>query len=149
MTSAVAGAVLLAIAAVLALVTNKAVTNFVPGMIINAVGAIVLLVSLAARWPLIGAIVGFLYGDVSGWRGEPSKRRTMTIATWLWVALFVIRLALEVPLYLANDVPALAIVRIITSVPLYALVLWITWLLVRGVYAATVPIDAESDSDSP
>jgi hypothetical protein len=149
MTSAVAGAVLLAIAAILALVTNKAVTNFVPGMIINAVGAIVLLVSLAVRWPLIGAIVGFLYGDVSGWRGDRTKRRTLTIATWLWVALFVIRLALEVPLYLANDVAALAIVRIITSVPLYALVLWITWLLVRGVYAATEGAETPEDSDSP
>jgi hypothetical protein len=133
-TSAVAGAVLLAFSAFLTLTTNHAVNNFVPGMIINIVCLVVLLASLAARWPLIGVFVGFLYSDPTGWRSVRAKRRILTLATLLWVVLFAIRLALEVPLYFANDVAALGIVRLITSVPLYALVLWITWILVRGVY---------------
>jgi hypothetical protein len=134
-TSAIAGAVLLAFSAILTLTTNHAVNNFVPGIVINVVCLVVLLVSLIARWALIGVFVGVLYGDLTGWRSEPPRRRILTIATWLWVGLFAIRLVLEVPLYFANNVAALGIVRLITSVPLYALVLWITWILVRGVYA--------------
>ena len=84
-------------------------------------------------------MVGLLFGDVDGWRKDAAKRRILMLATWLWVALFAIRLVLEVPLYYANNVAALGVVRLITSVPLYALFLWATWLLVRGVYAGDKP----------
>lgn len=148
LTSTIAGGVLLAISAVLVLVTGRAVTNFVPGIVINASGLVIMLVSILVRWPLIGLVVGLLYGDVDGWRKEPAKRRILTIATWLWVGLFAIRLALEVPLFIADNVAALGVVRLITSVPLYALCLWATWLLVRGVYAGDRVAD-EDDSDDP
>ena len=145
LSSAITGAVLLAIAAVLTLVTGRAVNNFVPGILINAGFFVALLVSILVRWPLVGLVVGLLFGDVDGWRKDPAKRRILTLATWLWVALFAIRLVLEVPLYYANNVAALGVVRLITSVPLYALFLWGTWLLVRGVYAGDKPEDADPD----
>jgi Protein of unknown function (DUF3159) len=145
LSSAVSGAVLLAITAVLTLVTGRAVNNFVPGILINAVFFVALLVSILVRWPLIGLIVGLLFGDVDGWRKDAAKRRILTLATWLWVALFAIRLVLEVPLYFTDNVTALGIVRLITSVPLYALFLWATWLLVRGVYAGDKPQDVDPD----
>jgi hypothetical protein len=150
LTSAVTGAVLLAITAVLTLITGRAVNNFVPGILINAVGFIVMLASILARWPLVGLIVGLLFGDAEGWRKDAAKRRILTIATWFWVALFAIRLVIEVPLYFADNVTALGVVRLITSVPLYAVCLWATWLLVRGVYsggsaAESTPDDAEQD----
>jgi hypothetical protein len=145
LSSAVTGAVLLAITAVLTLVTGKAVNNFVPGILINAGFFVALLVSILVRWPLVGLIVGLLFGDVDGWRKDAAKRRILTLATWLWVALFVIRLVLEVPLYFADNVAALGVVRLITSVPLYAVFLWATWLLVRGVYAGDRPQDTDPD----
>jgi len=148
-SSAIVGAVLLAIAAVLTIITGKPTANFVPGIIINAVSFVVLIVSLIVRWPLIGLIVGLLFGDVTGWREDRVKRRILTIATWLWVGLFAIRLVLEVPLYLAGNVAALGIVRLITSVPLYALFLWATWLLVRGAYARDAAVEAaEEDAET-
>ena len=151
MSSAVTGAVLLAITAVLTLITGRAVNNFVPGILINAVGFVVMLTSILVRWPLVGVIVGLLFGDVDGWRKDAAKRRILTIATWLWVGLFAIRLAIEVPLYFADNVTALGVVRLITSVPLYAVCLWGTWLLVRGVYAGDSTMDdpsADSEPDS-
>jgi hypothetical protein len=141
LSSTIAGGVLLAISAVLVLITGKAVTNFFPGIVINVAFFLVLLITLLARWPLIGIVVGLLFGDATGWRKDAPKRRILTLATWLWVGLFAIRLVLEIPLYVADNVPALGIVRIITSVPLYALFLWVTWLLVRGVYAGDRPTD--------
>jgi hypothetical protein len=143
MQSAITGAVLLAVSAVLVLITGRAVTNFVPGIIVNAIGFLVMLVSILVRWPLIGVMVGLLFGDLEGWRRDAGKRRILTIATGLWVLLFAIRLVLEVPLYVAGNVAALGVVRLLTSVPLYALFLWATWLLVRGVYAGD-----SSDDDS-
>jgi hypothetical protein len=149
MSSAVTGAVLLAITAVLTLITGRAVNNFVPGILINAVGFVVMLTSILVRWPLVGVIVGLLFGDVDGWRKDAIKRRILTIATWLWVGLFAIRLAIEVPLYFADNVTALGVVRLITSVPLYAVCLWGTWLLVRGVYAGDSTMDDPSvDSET-
>jgi hypothetical protein len=148
MSSAVTGAVLLAITAFLTLITGRAVNNFVPGILINAVGFIVMLASILARWPLVGVLVGLLFGDVEGWRKDAAKRRILTIATWFWVALFAIRLAIEIPLYYADNVAALGVVRLITSVPLYAVCLWATWLLVRGVYAGDSTIDdGQPDTD--
>jgi Protein of unknown function (DUF3159) len=148
LSSSVTGAVLLAITAVLALITGRAVTNFAPGMVINAIGLLVLLASLIVRWPLIGVIVGILFGDADGWRKNPAQRRILTLATWLWVGLFAIRLVLEIPLFLANNVAALGVVRLITSVPLYALFLWATWLLVRGVYAGASDDASGEDAET-
>jgi hypothetical protein len=147
MSSAVTGAVLLAITAVLTLITGRAVNNFVPGILINAVFFVVMLASILARWPIIGLVVGLLFGDVTGWRADPVKRRILTIATWFWVALFAVRLIVEVPLYFADNVAALGVVRLVTSVPLYAVCLWATWLLVRGVYAG-VSTTENSDTDT-
>ena len=147
MSSAVVGAVLLAFSAVLTIITGRASENFVLGIGINAVFLVVLLASLIARWPLIGLVVGLLFGDVTGWRKDAPKRRILTIATWLWVGLFAIRLVLEVPLFIANDTAALGVVRLITSIPLYALFLWATWLLVRGVYAGDIAAEDVATND--
>jgi hypothetical protein len=146
MTSAITGAVGLAVTAALALITNNAVTNFVPGILINIVCLLILLISLAVRWPLIGLVVGLLVTDAAGWREDRPRRRILTLATWLWVGLFALRLVLEVPLFLAGNVPALGVVRLITSVPLYAVFLWVTWLLVRGIFVTTRRDEPASDT---
>ncbi|MCU1533788.1 MAG: hypothetical protein JWR53_269, partial [Glaciihabitans sp.] len=93
-----------------------------------------LLVSILVRWPLIGIIVGFLTNEPTEWRHDKAKRRILYLVTWLWVGLFAARLVIEVPLYLAHETALLAGARLITGVPLYAIVLWVTWLLVRAAY---------------
>ncbi|GAA4264863.1 DUF3159 domain-containing protein [Frondihabitans peucedani] len=139
---AVAGLLGIALSAVLALLSGRAVDNFIPGIVINAVSITVLLVSLAARWPLIGVVVGLLTGEGGAWRDDRAKRRVLTLATWLWVLLFAIRLAVEVPLFLAGDAALLGGLKLILGVPFYAAMLWVTWLLVRTVYAARHAEDA-------
>jgi hypothetical protein len=134
-TQAFAGVAGIAISAALALITGNAVDNFLPGIIINVVSAGVLLLSLLVRWPLIGVIVGFLSNDGSEWRKDRAKAKVLTVATWLWVGLFVVRLVVEVPLYVANEVEWLAGTKLLLGVPLYAALVWVTWLLVRAVYA--------------
>ena len=131
---AVIGLVLLAVSAVLALISGRAEQAFIPGMLINAGSALVLLVSIIARWPLIGLIVGFLTNEGVEWKKDAAKRRVLYIATWMWLGLFALRLAVEVPLYLTRQTELLAGAKLILGVPLYAVLLWVTWLLVRAAY---------------
>jgi hypothetical protein len=134
-----AGILGVAISAGLALITGKAESNFIPGIVINLVCLVGLLVTLVIRRPLIGLIVGLLLpqdedGTGTDWRADPGKRRVLTVATWLWVGLFALRLVIEIPLYLTAQVELLAGIKLITGVPLYAALLWVTWLLTRTVF---------------
>ncbi|MDH2442324.1 DUF3159 domain-containing protein [Amnibacterium sp. CER49] len=140
--AAVGGAVAAAASAVLALVTGDANENFVPGLITNAAYAAVILLTLLVRRPLIGLAVGVLVSDPR-WRDDLAKRRAFTWLTLLWLALFAVRLVVEVPLYLAGDqVVALGIARIALGLPLYAPVLLLTVLVVQALYRGrrTAPV---------
>lgn len=143
MTPAVTGAVLLAATAVLAIVTNRAENNFLPGILINAAFLVGFLVSLVVRWPAVGVFVGLLLGErVEGWREIPAQRRAFTIATWVWTGMYSLRIAIELPLYIAANAEGLAIAKIVLGVPLYALVLLVTWFLIRSVLPPK-PVEAE------
>ena len=135
-TQAFAGIVGIAISAILALISGRAEANFIPGIVINTLSLAVLLISILVRWPLIGVIVGFLTNETSQWRHQRAKRRVLYLTTWLWAGLFALRLAVEVPLYLAHEAEWLAGVKLLLGVPLYAGMLWVTWLLVRAVYGS-------------
>ncbi len=77
---------------------------------------------------------------LTGWRAERGLVRRYAAATWLWVGLFGVRLLVQLPLYLdGNEVGWLGTARLVMGVPLWALTLWLTWVLVRqpGVAAAT------------
>ncbi|MEB4616175.1 DUF3159 domain-containing protein, partial [Leucobacter sp. M11] len=51
--------------------------------------------------------------------------------TLVWVGLFAARLAVQVPLYLANNADLLGLARIVMGMPLFALVVLFTWLTLR------------------
>jgi hypothetical protein len=134
MTSAIAGLIGIAISAAFALMTGRAADNFVPGLVVNVGSLVVLLASLAVRWPLIGLIVGLLTGEGVEWRRDSAKRRVLYLVTWLWAGLFALRLAVQVPLYFANVPEWQAAAKLLMGVPLYAALLWVSWLMVRAVY---------------
>lgn len=124
-----------AFAAFIATRSGKAENFFLPGLLLNAAMVSALVISIFVRWPLIGVIVSNLDGEGSGWRNEPLRAQAFRRATWLWAALFSARLLVQLPLYLAGAVVALGVARTAMGLPLFALGLWITWLLVRGVRA--------------
>lgn len=142
-SQALAGIIGIGVSAALALLSGRAEQNFLPGIVINIVSVTVLLGSIAVRWPLIGIIVGFLTNEGFEWRQNRSKRRVLYLSTWLWAGLFALRLVVEVPLYLARNVEWLGAMKLLLGVPLYAGLLWVTWLLVRAVYAKAGEQSAE------
>jgi hypothetical protein len=94
------------------------------------------------RWPLVGVIVSQLDGEGTGWREDPVRTRVFTRASWLWVVLFSLRLVVQYPLYLANALVALGVARTAMGVPLFALGIWLTYLLVRRARSGDVRPEA-------
>ena len=71
-------------------------------------------------------------------------RRVCSRLTWVLVALFAVRLAVMVPLYLAGEVGWLGVSKVIMGWPAYLLaVVVMGWLLAVGRTAQTVDGDAE------
>lgn len=128
---ALSGLVGVAFAAFIAARTGRAEDFYLPGLLINAAYGAAFFVSILVRRPLVGVIVGLLDGEGTGWRQDPARLRDFTRATWLWAGLFGVRLLVQLPLYLTHAVVLLGIARTATGLPLYALGLWLTWLLVR------------------
>jgi hypothetical protein len=133
-TQAFVGAVGVGITAFMVLRDGgTAADYFVPGFITNAAYLTALLLSIVVRWPLVGLLVGALTGHITKWRADSGKLRVFTLATSLWVAMFTLRLVIQVPLYFADQIEALGIARLVMGLPLYALTTWITWLMVRRI----------------
>jgi hypothetical protein len=128
---AVSGLAGVGIAAFIVARTGKAENFFLPGLLANAAYATACVVSNTFRRPLVGIIFGSLGGDPASpplGKNAPAYRR----ATWMWTALFSLRLAVQVPLYLADALVALGAARVAMGLPLYALGLWATYLLTRA-----------------
>jgi hypothetical protein len=74
-------------------------------------------------------------GDGVAWRSDKRKFRVMQALTFLWLLLFVARLVVQVPLYLAHTdeaTSALALTKLLMGVPLYAPLLLVTWFVVKA-----------------
>ncbi|MPV88545.1 DUF3159 domain-containing protein [Georgenia ruanii] len=133
-TQAAGGLVGVLIGVVWAWRSGAAENYFAMGLWTNAAYAVALLVALVAGWPAVGVVVSLLKGEGFAWRKDPAllaRRRRFVIATWLWIGMFLLRLAVQVPLYLDASVAWLGTARIVMGVPLWALTLWATWVLVR------------------
>lgn len=130
---ALSGLIGVAFGAFVAARTGEAKNFFLPGILINAGSCLVYLTSIAIRRPLIGLLASAFTGGGSSWHTDPEERRLYTRASWIWVALFAFRLSIQLPLYLTDAVGTLAVARVITGLPLFALGLWLTYLLLRPV----------------
>ena len=106
---------------------------YLTGFVTNAYYGGALLLSVLVRFPLIGVLVGFMTDQGLRWRKERRKVRFFNLVTWLWVAFFASRLAVQLPMYLANDVVSLGFTRIVMGTPYFLMMIWISWLLLRKV----------------
>ena len=133
LTQALAGIAGVALSAFLAMQTGKAENFYLVGFITNAAYIVAMVISIAVRWPVLGLLFGYARNEGVGWRGRPERLRAYQAATWILVGVMALRLAVQLPLYLAEQVDALGAMRLIMGVPLYAFGLWIAWLVSRPV----------------
>ena len=128
---AITGFVGVAIAAFIATRTGRAEDFFLPGLLFNAGYALVYTVSILIGWPLIGVIVGPITGQGMRWRDDPPLVTAYSRVSWVWVGMFLVRLSVQLPLYLSGSLLALGIARTAMGLPLFLLCLWLSWLILR------------------
>lgn len=107
-------------AVLVALYTGRAADFFLIQLISNLASALAWTVSILARWPLLGVVVGGLLGQRTSWRRDPALLRSYALASWLWVGQYVLRVAVFTPLWVAGAVLPLGVARLVLSWPLVA-----------------------------
>ncbi|MFS0714703.1 DUF3159 domain-containing protein [Microbacterium sp. 2P01SA-2] len=132
--AAFGGLIATAVAAGLALWTGRGQDNFIPGLVTNAAYGTAFLISALIGWSLIGLAAGFLMNEGIAWRRDKRKRRVYFWLAIAWAALFYLRLAVQLPLYFADEVTALGTLKLVMGLPLFAPLAAVTWLAVRALY---------------
>lgn len=137
-----AGLAVVVLSVVVALTTGQARDYYLWGFVTNAAYGLAFALSAVVGWPAAGLVLGLVRGEGTHWRRSPRRRRAYATATWILVAVFTLRLAVQVPLYLADAVTALGVARLVMGLPLYALGLWLAW-------SVSAPAPGEDDGLRP
>jgi len=125
--------------AVIALRTGNAADFFLVRLVTNALSGLVWVVSIVARWPLLGVVVGTLLSQGRGWRRDPAMLRAYGRASWVWVGQYLVRLVVFIPLWLAGAVLPLTIAQVALTWPLVALCIAVSWWVLRRSLPADHP----------
>lgn len=120
-----------------ALRSGRAEAAFLPGLLWNGALCLACLLSVAARWPIVGFVVAagdpHLAEDPTAWRRDPGLVHVCQRLTLVLVALFAARLIVMGPLYAAGQVTLLGVAKLVLGWPAYlAAVAVMAALLVRG-----------------
>lgn len=135
---ALSGLAAVAICLIWAWRTGEARDYYMYGFLTNAAYIVLLLVSLAVHVPALGFLIEFIRSLptehlkqwLNGWRSDKELVKAYTIATWLWLGVFALRLVVQVPLYVTNHVGWLGTARLLMGLPFWALAIWVTYLIV-------------------
>jgi len=133
----------IAVAAGLAAFSGQAKRYFLPGILLNVGYGLLAFGSIVVRRPLLGYVTALIDRGYAHWREEPGLRRAAVWATALWGAVFVLRASVQGYLYVHNDVHWLAPVKLGMGLPLTAVALAGTLLLLEGRRIEPVDPDAE------
>lgn len=128
---ALGGLMGVAVCAAFAKYTGQAKNFYLPGVLLNLGEAVLFTASALARWPIVGVVIGPITGEMTTWRDQPARLRAFTISTWLLAAMFAVRVAIEVPLYLGNQLTALGAAKVVLGYPLYLSVAFVCWRIIK------------------
>lgn len=118
-TQAIGGLVAVGVAAYIAHRIGSARGYFLFGIWTYLLYGGVLLLSVLARWPLIGVLWESLNGRGTAWRADRRLRYRYDAATLVWVVVFALRYGVQQWLYGADRVGWLAAARLAMGYPLF------------------------------
>ncbi|MBX5332043.1 DUF3159 domain-containing protein [Rhodococcus fascians] len=119
------------ICAFIAYRTGDAKGYFLFGIYTSLVYGGAFVLSVVARWPLVGVIWGYLNGKGTSWRRERSAVRYYDVATIAWASVFAARYIVQSQLYDSDQTGWLAVARIGMGWPLTGVALLVTLWAVR------------------
>ena len=121
---------------------EQALAYFLPGLLYNAGYAVVMLFTVAIRWPVVGFLVGSVAGDPTAWHADRHVVRLCSRLTWMLALPCLLRVAVQGPVYLAGTsgwwstdsaVATLGVAKLVMGWPLQVAALAaMVWLLSRN-----------------
>jgi hypothetical protein len=106
---------------------------FTPGLIYNGVYAVVIVLTILVGWPIVGFLVGSVTGDPTAWHSDKAMVRLCSQLTWILAIPCVIRVAVQLPLWLDHQIGLLGASKIALGWPLQlASFVVMGWLLSRN-----------------
>ncbi len=138
-TASLGGLIGVLIAAGLSLWSGEGKNYFVVGLWTSSIFAVVFLVSMIVKRPIAGVIVNLLAEkpeedgvDDVPWFKDRGKFRKALLVTAVWVAMFILRLSVQLPLYLSGEEVALGIWRLALGIPVFIPVVLFSWVVLRS-----------------
>lgn len=133
LTQALSGLIGVLIGVIWAASSGRVENYYAWGLLTNAAYALVLVISALVRQPLVWWVLKLFWNLPR--RPQTAAQRLLwrrsTWVTWLWVALFAVRLAVQLPLYYSRNAAGLGIAKLLLGLPLFAVTVWLTWVSLR------------------
>lgn len=131
------GLLSVAVACLIVLYTGRAQDILLPRIVSNAASALVWTGFIVFRRPLLGLIVGGLLGQKTRWRQDPDLMRAYSAASWVWVAMYTVRVAILTPFWNSDEerlaVVAGGVAQVALSWPLLVLCLIVSGWVIRAI----------------
>ena len=133
---AISGFMGVGICALIAYIVGESKGYFLYGIWMSLFWAVVFLVSVLIRRPVVGYIWSWVNGHDRAWRGVRKAVLVFDIATITWVLVFASRFVVQRHLYDADETGWLATARIAMGWPLTAVAALATYLAIRSAQRA-------------
>ena len=143
LVAALSGVIGVVVCVAAVMFSGEGSSYFVPGFYINGAWILAHAISLIVGWPLVGLLFGVFRGSLTEWRGVAKLKHAAIVVTVIWIVVFAARLAVQLPLFFADQTGALGVARLVMGVPLFALAVLFTWLVLSRVSAAVGPPEGE------
>ena len=112
--------------------SGNATDFYIPKLLTNlAYGSLYLIANLVG-WPILGLVLGPLLGENLSWRKNPARKKMYIKASWIWVAMFFSRIAVQYPIYKSGNVNLLGTVNLAMGYPLFFAAAYLTWAVVKS-----------------
>ncbi len=113
--------------------TGNATDLYIPKLLTNLAYGSVYLIANLVGWPVLGLMLGPILGENLLWRNHPERKRAYVQASWLWVAMFFTRIAVQYPIYRSGNVNLLGTVNLAMGYPFFIATAYGSWLIIRRV----------------
>ena len=105
---------------------------YLPKLLTNLGYGTVYLIANLVGWPVMGLVLGPILGENLLWRNHPERKRAYIMASWLWVAMFFTRIAVQYPIYRSGNVNLLGTVNLAMGYPLFIATAYGSWMILKN-----------------
>jgi len=112
--------------------SGNATDFYIPKLLTNLAYGTVYLIANLVGWPILGLVLGPLLGENFTWRKNASRKKMYIKASWLWVGMFFLRIAVQYPIYKSGNVNLLGTVNLAMGYPLFFATAYGTWLIIKS-----------------